>query len=159
MDPGIPTFRVCLVEDSPLVLPRLLDVLAGIPGVSVVGDSGRAEVAIAEIAERKPDAIVLDLKLESGSGYDVLAALAQADSPPTVIVLSNYTTELHRLEAARLGAAYFFDKTSEILQMVGALAHLVERRRKQLWGRANGTNSEQSTGDCGGNGGRGLEGP
>lgn len=153
---AIPTFRVYVVEDSRVLLPRLIDLLANLPGASIVGHSGRAEIAVAEIAARRPAAIILDLKLENGTGYDVLREIARLNVAAIPIVLTNYTTPLYRSEAARLGAAYFFDKSSEIPQMVRAVEALIERHRKQLLEEANGTDSGRKRDDYGSNGGTGL---
>jgi DNA-binding NarL/FixJ family response regulator len=130
VDAGLATYGIYLVEDSPVLLPRLVELFNTIPGALVVGYSGRADVALAEIAERKPNAIILDLNLEAGSGYDVLLGIARLQGVPTAIVLTNYTMPLYRTESARLGAAYFFDKSTEIPQVVRVVVELIQKYQK-----------------------------
>jgi DNA-binding NarL/FixJ family response regulator len=118
-------YRIYVVEDSPILLRPLREVLAGIPGALVVGHSGRAEIAIAEIAESIPHAVIVDLMLQSGTGFDVLEAVArQGTKAPIAIVLTNFTMAPYHDRAASLGAAYFFDKSTEIPQMVRVVTAL-----------------------------------
>jgi DNA-binding NarL/FixJ family response regulator len=104
---------VYLVEDAPLVRERLLELLQDLPDTSVVSISARAEDAIAQILAARPDVVVLDLRLEQGSGFDVLRAVHKAAPEVAVYVLSSFAAEPTRRLAARLGACGFFDKATE----------------------------------------------
>jgi DNA-binding response OmpR family regulator len=126
-------YRVYVVEDSPLVLPRLLELVRDV-GASVVGYCDRADVAIAEIVERKPDAIIVDLMLQGGTGFDVVHEIALEELPVVTMILTNFTAPALKKRAAELGAAYFFDKVSEIPQMMRALNELVEKHQRQVSG-------------------------
>jgi DNA-binding NarL/FixJ family response regulator len=57
---------------------------------------------------------VLDLHLADGSGFDVLSAVHKHAPGIDVYMLSNFASEPYRRHAERLGAAGFFDKSSEI---------------------------------------------
>ena len=123
-------YRIYIVEDSAILLRLLVEMLGGIPGAFIVGYSGRAEQAILEIAETAPDAIIVDLMLKSGTGYDVMKALqSQRATMPVVIVLTNLTMAPHPGWAKTLGASYFFDKSSEIVKMVRVITELVAAQR------------------------------
>ena len=54
-----PPYRIYVVEDSPILLRLLLEMLDGIPRALVVGYSGRAPEAIAEIIHTAPDAVTV----------------------------------------------------------------------------------------------------
>ena len=105
--------KVFLVEDSPLVLQRLTEMLGAIPGTSIVGSAGSVAEAIAGILAAKPSVVVLDLKLAQGSGFDVLSAIHEREPGIDFYMLSNFASEPYRRHAERLGALGFFDKTSE----------------------------------------------
>jgi len=125
-------YRIYLVEDSPVLLRLLLELLAGIRGALIVGHSGRADEAIAQIAECKPDAIVADLMLENGTGFDVIDAVTrQVAPPPLTVVLTNFTMSHYRERAARLGVAHFFAKSTDILKMMRLMNDLAEERRRR----------------------------
>lgn len=124
-------YRIYVVEDSAILLRLLQEMLGAIPGACLVGYTDRAEQAIAEIVDTEPDAIIVDLLLESGTGYDVLEGVAmQSGKLPLSIVLTNFTMAPHPGRAARLGAAYFFDKSTEISRMFRLLTELVMEHQR-----------------------------
>ena len=123
-------YRIYVVEDSMILLRLLHEMLRAIPGVVVVGHSERADEAIAQIVAAEPDAIIVDLLLQSGTGYDVLEGVALQGKLPLSIVLTNFTMAPHPGRAARLGAAYFFDKSTEISRMLRLIAELAKEHRR-----------------------------
>lgn len=114
--------RVYVVEDSPLVRERLEAMLATIEGARSVGHAGGAEEAIRGILAEHPDAVVCDLRLAQGSGFDVLRAVRDAAPEIDVYMLTNFAAEPYRRLAARLGAREFFDKSTEFERVRAALA-------------------------------------
>jgi len=106
--------EIYLVEDSSLVRARLAALLEALPGASLVGEADRADTAIRGILALRPDAVLLDLNLAQGSGFDVLRAVCRAAPEVDVYVLSNFTAAPYRALAERLGARGFFDKSHEI---------------------------------------------
>jgi DNA-binding NarL/FixJ family response regulator len=105
--------KVFLVEDSPLVLARLKDLLAGAPGAEVVGEANTASSAIAGILAAHPDMVFIDLNLAEGSGFDVLRAVQARLPKVEFYMLSNFATFPYRQLAERLGAKDYFDKTKD----------------------------------------------
>ena len=114
--------KVFLVEDSPLLRPRLETMLASIAGARLVGQAAGAQQAIRAILAQAPDAVVLDIRLEEGNGFDVLKALHKAAPQVAVYVLTNFATEPYRRKAESLGARGFFDKSGEFDRLREALA-------------------------------------
>ncbi|HZM35884.1 MAG TPA: response regulator [Burkholderiales bacterium] len=106
--------RIFLVEDSQLVLARLEAMIDAIPGTRVVGSATHATRAIRSILDEKPDTVLCDLKLATGSGFDVLRAVHAAAPEIDVYMLSNFASEPYRRIAAQLGARDFFDKSNDI---------------------------------------------
>jgi DNA-binding NarL/FixJ family response regulator len=104
---------VYVVEDSALVRERLIEMLDATPGTLVVGAAARADEAIRDILEERPDVVLLDLKLAQGSGFDVLRVVHERAPEVTVYMLSSFASDPYRQLAARLGAQDFFDKSSE----------------------------------------------
>lgn len=106
--------KVFLVEDAPLLRERLTAMFGAMPGVSAVGYASGAKEAVEKILAERPDAVVLDLHLAQGNGFDVLKGLKAAGFEPAVYVLTNHPIEAYRQNAAKLGARGFFDKSNEI---------------------------------------------
>jgi CheY-like chemotaxis protein len=115
---------VFVVEDSPSIRNRLIELIEG-SGAHVVGTADTAKAAIADIAALHPDAVTIDIGLRAGTGFDVLEAMAINEGhPPLRIVLTNYVMDTYREAARGLDADYFFDKATQISDMLSALASL-----------------------------------
>ena len=113
--------RVFLVEDAPLLRERLIALIASV-GASTVGHAEGAQEAIDGILASGPDAVVLDLHLKEGNGFDVLRAVRKAAPAIVFFVLTNHPHEGYRASAERLGARGFYDKSSEFDKLRDALA-------------------------------------
>lgn len=105
--------EIYLVEDSAIVRKRLEAMLAQVPGARVVGYASGAAEAIGDILAKKPQVVVVDLKLAQGTGFDVLRALHAQAPEIECYMLSNFAAQPYRRLAAELGARDFFDKSSE----------------------------------------------
>ncbi len=118
--------KVFVVEDSPIVQERLLAMLDAIRHVEVVGLADNADDAIADILRLQPDAAVLDIKLRTGSGIDVLREIRRQGASIATIMLTNYAGQEFRKQCLAMGADYFFDKTGEFEKIKEALEALEE---------------------------------
>jgi DNA-binding NarL/FixJ family response regulator len=116
--------NVFIVEDSASIRERLAAMLGSIEGVTVIGQADTPGEALEGILRTRPDSVVLDLHLIGGSGLDVLRR-AHTQTPDTVfIVLTNYPNAQYRRVCMEAGAAYFFDKSSEIAKVREVIAGL-----------------------------------
>jgi DNA-binding NtrC family response regulator len=120
--------RVYIVEDSAIIL-RLLTAAVDSAGAALVGTSDNAQQAIAEISVLKPDLILLDIALRTGTGFDVLNALSDSRFPATKVVLTNYATAEYRAHSLKLGATHFFDKSSEADLALRLISNAVAERQ------------------------------
>jgi len=115
-------FRVFLVEDSIPVRERVIALLSSVQGVDTVGSAATANDAQRAILTAQPDAVLLDIRLAQGTGFDVLRALRAQAPQIDVYMLSNFATPAYRQMAATLGARGFFDKTTELEAMRRTMA-------------------------------------
>jgi DNA-binding NarL/FixJ family response regulator len=106
--------EIFLVEDSPPVRARLAEMLAAIPGATLVGQATNAADATQGILTLRPQVVVLDLSLGGGSsGFDVLRNVHGVAPEIDFYMLSNFSADPYRQLAEKLGAREFFDKTRE----------------------------------------------
>jgi len=120
---------VFVVEDSPIIRNLLIELIEG-SGAHVVGTADTAKAAIADIATLHPDAVTVDIRLKAGTGFDVLEAMAINEAhPPLRIVLTNYVMDAYREAARGLDADFFFDKATQIRDMLLVLASLNNSQR------------------------------
>lgn len=122
--------EVYLVEDSP-ILRRLFTAAITEAGAKVVGWSADAQKAISDLSMLRPDVVVVDISLASGSGLDVLRDLHDFDwSRATVkVMLTNHAGAEYREVARHLGADRFFDKALETAQAMRFIASLAAPSR------------------------------
>ena len=67
--------------------------------------------------------MIVDIALRQGTGFHVVKdidGLPEAKRP-VGLVLTNFTGDWYRGAAKRLGARHFFDKSSQIPEMLGVL--------------------------------------
>ena len=112
-----PSVTVFVVEDSPAIRERLVEMLAHVEVATVVGEAETAVDAIAGIRECAPDVVLLDLHLRDGNGLDVLWASRGASPRPTFFVLTNDTSERQRSSCMAAGANHFLDKSLDFLRV------------------------------------------
>jgi DNA-binding NarL/FixJ family response regulator len=116
--------KVLIVENSPYLQERLDRILSGVKGVRVVGSAATASQAVEMIHESEPDVVTLDIRLDEGSGYEVLEDLRARSHRPVVIVLTNYPYPQYREKYLGAGANYFFDKSTELNSFLDVLTTL-----------------------------------
>lgn len=108
--------NVFIVEDSATMLKNMQSMLSDIPGVAVIGHAVDEAGAIERINALRPDVVTLDLRLETGSGFDVLKSIKKHHFRIKVVVLTNCTSEVYAKYCMRVGADHFFDKSLQLLQ-------------------------------------------
>jgi two-component system response regulator RegA len=76
------------------------------------------------IEEREPDLVLVDLRLASGSGLDVVAQIRQKDATASVIMLTGYGSIATALSATKLGADDYISKPADVDQILAAYEKL-----------------------------------
>ena len=119
---GKETVKIFIVDDSALVVERVRALMSTIAGLEFTGQATNANDAVEAIKRLKPDVMILDIRLNGGeNGMNVLERIKKEDTPPVVIMLTNYPYPQYRNKCRELGAEYFFDKVTEIESFVKVL--------------------------------------
>jgi two-component system LytT family response regulator len=92
---------VVIVDDEPPARAKLLRFLAPLPEFEVVAQADTVETAVTEITARKPDLVYLDIQLGAHSGFDVLEAIRDMESPHIVFTTaySEYAVQAFDVQA------------------------------------------------------------
>ena len=109
--------KVFIVEDSSVMRERLSSMLTNISDVEVIGHSDDEAGAIERIDALLPDAVILDISLQPGSGINVLEHIKKHHAGIKVMVLTNYIDDFYVKRCKSAGADYFFDKTFQFSQV------------------------------------------
>jgi DNA-binding NarL/FixJ family response regulator len=131
--------KVFLVDDSAIVLEKLAAMISGIDGVEIAGQALNAHDAIQSIVKLKPDVVILDIRMNGGSGMDVLKQIKKEIPPPIVIMLTNYPYPQYREKCQALGADYFFDKVTEIEKIYDTFKQLLTDKAGTCSGSPEGS--------------------
>ena len=127
---------VLICDDDPL-LTELLEHRLGQRGyeTAVARDGGEA---LALLAERPPDAVIMESMLPVHDGYEVLRRIRENDrlKDLPVIVLSARKQDRDIVEALELGASDYMTKPFILDELVARLARLMSRTRMKLAGTA-----------------------
>jgi len=95
--------RLVLVDDHPLMLDGLEQLLRLEPDFEIVAKCSTVSEGLRAIDSLHPHVVILDLKLRHEEGFDLLNRL-RPDDAPAVVVLTASENEEDLLEAVRLGA-------------------------------------------------------
>jgi len=106
--------KVFLVEDSKLVRERLFEAIASTRETEFVGCAETESEAVEKLSNLECDAIVLDINLARGNGFEVLKSVrASRVRWPQVIVFTSYAYPFYRQLTMELGANFFLDKAKD----------------------------------------------
>lgn len=121
--------KVVLVDDSTELRNLVRDLLADVPGLEIAGEAGDAPEAVELVNILRPDVVILDIRLSSGSGIEVLREIKQMQPAPIVIMLTSLGHPAYRPAALAAGADYFFEKTTGLLEMHRTLKELTQEAK------------------------------
>jgi DNA-binding NarL/FixJ family response regulator len=114
--------RVLIADDHPVVRQGLRTFLDVQEDLSVVGEAGDGEEAVALTQSLCPDVLLLDLKMPVLDGLGTLARLAELDKPRArVIVLTSVSDRGDVAPAMRAGASGFLYKDVDPASLVQAI--------------------------------------
>jgi two-component system, OmpR family, KDP operon response regulator KdpE len=119
--------RVLVVDDEPHIVRALTIVLRG-AGYAVDTAATKAE-ALAAVALRPPDALVLDLVLPDGRGVDVCAEVRGWSQLP-ILVVSAVGDEHEKVRALDAGADDYVTKPFGTEELLARLRALLRRSRE-----------------------------
>jgi two-component system, chemotaxis family, protein-glutamate methylesterase/glutaminase len=108
----MPKIRVLVVEDSPTVRRRLVDILASDPDFELVGEAQDGKRAIEICQQCRPDVITMDMMLPIMSGFSATEyIMAHCPTPILVVSASINRGELFKIyEALAAGAVDVLEK-------------------------------------------------
>ncbi len=106
----MPTIRVLIVDDHPVMRQGIRDLVAKDPEIEVVGETGSGSEALKMARETKPDVMLLDMQLQDMSGIQIAQALKDEGSRVRVLALSAHDDREYIEELLKSGAAGYLIK-------------------------------------------------
>lgn len=109
-----------VVEDDDVLRARLFRAFRD-RGFEVREARGLTE-AIAEAGRDSPELALVDLRLQDGSGLEVVDALVAQDPTTRVVVLTGYGSIATALDAVRRGAVHYLTKPADVDEILAGFA-------------------------------------
>ncbi|SEL20567.1 response regulator [Nonomuraea pusilla] len=119
--PAQAPIRVLLVDDDALVRAGLSMILGGTGDIEIVGEAGDGAQVPPLVAARRPDVVLMDIRMPGVDGLTATETLRAAPSPPEVVVLTTFHADAQVLRALRAGAAGFLLKDIAPADLVDAI--------------------------------------
>jgi len=113
--------RVFLMDDHEVVRRGVRDVLEAEPDITVVGEAGTAQAALARIPALAPDVAVLDVRLPDGDGVSVCRDIRSALPDVACLMLTSFGDDEALFDAIMAGAAGYVLKQIRGTDLVGAV--------------------------------------
>jgi len=112
---------VLLVDDQTLVRQGIRSLLELSEDIRVIAEAIDGAQAVEMIPLKKPDVVLLDLRMPGMSGIDVLNHLAQANQLPPTIILTTFDDDQLVLAGLKAGARGYLLKDVSLDQLVDAV--------------------------------------
>ena len=93
-------------------------------GVEVTGEAATVAEALARLPAGRPDAVLVDLRLPDGDGFEVIRAAKALTPPPVIVVLTSYAYPQLEARGLAAGADWFLDKSTEFRRVPEILTSL-----------------------------------
>jgi DNA-binding NarL/FixJ family response regulator len=118
------TTRVLIVDDHPVVRRGVRATIEVDETITVAGEAGSGEQALALLAEVElaVDVVLLDLQLGAGiDGAETTRRIQRLPRPPRVLVLTTYDTDADILPAIEAGATGYLLKDTDPAELIAAI--------------------------------------
>jgi NtrC-family two-component system response regulator AlgB len=125
--PGVPPFDVLIVDDEPNIRRTLALQLEG--RGHRVRTAGSVEEAMREAAGRRFDLALVDLRLGTGSGLELLSWLRSEDPALKTVVITAYASFETAVEAMKRGASDYLVKPFGPMELELAFEKVAELTR------------------------------
>jgi two-component system response regulator DevR len=106
--------HILLVDDHEVVRIGLKSLLERHPQFTVVGEAGSAREALEQVANLKPEVVIMDIRLPGTSGIEACEEIVTKFPGTKVIMLTSYAEDEMLFSAIRAGASGY------ILKQIGS---------------------------------------
>jgi DNA-binding NarL/FixJ family response regulator len=103
--------RVLTVDDHPLILEGIANVLQRQPDMELVGEASDGYQAIEAFGKLRPDVALIDLQMPGMNGIDAISAILQKWPGARCVVLTTYAGDVQATRALKAGAKGYLLKS------------------------------------------------
>ena len=111
--PGRLKINLLIVDNSPLIIERLLGILKEVKTVENFFAAYNYTGAVAVLVEKQIDVVLLDIQLPEKNGIDLLKHIVLHYPATRVVILSNLVSENYQRLCKKIGAVHYMDKSKD----------------------------------------------
>jgi DNA-binding NarL/FixJ family response regulator len=115
------SIRVVVADDQALVRSGFRMILEARDDIEVVGEAEDGAQALELARRRRPDVILMDVRMPRLDGVEATRRLVEAGSQARVLILTTFDLDEYVYEALRAGASGFLLKDVQPAQLVEAI--------------------------------------
>jgi DNA-binding NarL/FixJ family response regulator len=112
---------VLIVDDQALVRVGLRKILESEPELTVVGEAGDGDEAVARARELRPDVVLMDIRMPGLDGIEATRRIVAAQPAVRVLILTTFGLDTYVFDALRAGASGFMLKDAPPEELAAAV--------------------------------------
>lgn len=124
--------KVLIIDPSPLVAPRIRELLSGHAGQIITGEARHDREALLMMEVTPIDLVILDVQLPMRMGLSLLKEIKTRFPQTKVIVFSNYARPVFKNYCFKLGADFFYEKATEFLMVPATINLLLNLKHYEI---------------------------
>jgi DNA-binding NarL/FixJ family response regulator len=102
--------RIVIADDQALVRGGFRMILDARDDLEVAGEAGDGAEAVALVADRAPDVVLMDVRMPNMDGIEATRRIVASGSPARIIILTTHDVDEYVFAALRAGASGFMLK-------------------------------------------------
>jgi len=118
--------KVLIVDDHPIVCDGLSMRVSGQSDMEVCGAAEDVAEALDLVRQTRPDVVVIDIALKTGSGIDLIKRIKVIDDSIRLLAISMYDESLYAERAIRAGAMGYLNKQVATRNIIGAIRQVFD---------------------------------
>jgi DNA-binding NarL/FixJ family response regulator len=118
--------KILIVDDHPLLRVGIARVIDQQKDMTVCGEAEDGPGGLAAVAKCKPDAVIVDISLEFGTGLDLIRDVRAHHPETAVLALSVHHENLYAERAIRAGAKGYVMKREPVDNVLAALRKVLQ---------------------------------
>jgi DNA-binding NarL/FixJ family response regulator len=112
---------ILLADDQVLVREGLRMLVEAEPDLEIVGEAETGTAAVAETLRRRPDVVLMDIRMPGLDGIEATRRIVDAGSPARILILTTFDLDEYVYLALKAGASGFLLKDAERAQLINAI--------------------------------------
>ncbi len=122
--------KIIIVDDSELLRNSIKESLNDLKNIKIIGEADNGTEAVKIIEEKKPDFVILDIRMPEMNGIEVLKKIKERNNKLKVCIFTNYPYSQYKEKCLEEGADYFFDKNINFQEIKNLIVQLAKESEK-----------------------------